>query len=186
MVCGRTSYGKYYIPVIYRMIYGLLWKMILDYVVFLYLFIFFCIFFFFFLGGGALAKIFRRDTVVVENHWRFTLRIGIHGKPWIILLFTTIYLVRNPGKQWRLSPTHRFVIIVSGGSVDCGVVTSQKHVFWRYQNFPRTGDLVTCIFHCRQVHYRSLIIESNSRRNHRLTCKKTRSLSPEIQTIYSL
>ena len=92
-------------------------------------------------------------------------KMSIFGKSYIILLLTCSYLVKKNENRWKLPPTHPLDIVICGGSVDYGLMTSCKHVlWWHFDHMFSEGFLgLECwplaLYHSCQVGYHSLIIE---------------------------
>ena len=82
------------------------------------------------------SLIFAIVCVTHENHCRIASRkIVTCGKPQIIL-----FLIGIPklGRQSKFPLTLHFTIVVLGRSLDCCIVTSDKHTLWR--NFDRVSS----------------------------------------------
>ena len=98
----------------------------------------------------------------------------IHGNPYIISLLTCFSGAKIQKNLWKLPSIDRRTLVACGGSVGCGIVTSRKHLLWRYlTDCPQnvlSGSRTSS--RRRQDDHHSFIIESDSRRFHWLVCKK--------------
>ena len=107
---------------------------------------------------------------LLTNHLTSDQKLVMHEKPYG---FFFLHALAGAETEKSRKTPHRAIVIYVG-SVDCGIMTSGKHILWRHlTDCPNTFLSCSRAFSCRcQVAYYSFSIESNSRRFKWQACKK--------------
>ena len=70
-------------------------------------------------------------------------KLIIHDNPHVMLIRTCISGAKTQSNRWKLPLIDPRTLVVYGGSVGCGIVTTRKYLLWR--RFDRLPTVVKLI-----------------------------------------